>query len=317
MTWRHGFLLALCLAGCRRPAPAPAPAPVPRPDGAIESLRPLFRTERSEYFALTYWSDGLRVEGFLGRPRSGAPHPAVVFNRAGHLNLASLRGPEIVPLVEAGFVTAASQYRGNAGSEGREEFGGADVDDVLNLVPLLKSLPEVDPERIGMLGWSRGGTMTYLALRQETRRGAHDIKVGVAIGATADFTEGAWERLQMLAVFAEQVGKRKESHVDPSRERSAVAWPELINAPLLIEHGEADALASVEKARLLASLLEKAGKTVKLVTYPGDDHALDAHENGYPEALEWLAKYIGRPGEDHAFAPHREEIFRVFRAWPR
>lgn len=311
---RHrAFVFALCLLGCGRQAPAPARDP----DGAIESLRPVFRTERSEYFALTYWSDGLRVEGFLGRPRSGGPHPAVVFNRAGYLNLASLRGPEIVPIVEAGFVTAASQYRGNAGSEGREEFGGADVNDVLNLVPLLKSLPEVDPERIGMMGWSRGGTMTYLALRQETLRGAHDVKAGVAISATADFTKGPWERFQMLAVFAEQVGKGKGAFPDPFRERSAVAWPELINAPLLIEHGEADLLASVEKARLLASLLGNAGKTVKLVTYPGDNHALDAHGNGYPEALDWLAAYIGKPGEDHTWARHHDEIGRAFRAWPR
>ena len=45
----------------------------------------------------------------------------------------------------------ASNYRGSPGSEGQEEFGGADVNDVLNLLPLIDSLKdEIDPARIGM-----------------------------------------------------------------------------------------------------------------------------------------------------------------------
>ena len=41
-------------------------------------------------------------------------------------------------------MVVASQYRGNAGGEGKEEFGGKDVNDVLNLLPLLESLPKAD-----------------------------------------------------------------------------------------------------------------------------------------------------------------------------
>jgi hypothetical protein len=37
-------------------------------------------------------------------------------------------------------VVVASQYRGNGGGEGHEEFGGAEVHDILNLIPLAKSL---------------------------------------------------------------------------------------------------------------------------------------------------------------------------------
>jgi len=327
---RRAFVIALCLAGCGRTAPETAtrasatPLPsgaaasrAPDADGSVESLRLILRTDRSEYFALVYWSDGLRVEGFLGRPRRGTSLPAVIYNRAGHLNLSSLRGPEIVPLVEAGFVTAASQYRGNAGGEGREEFGGADVNDVLNLVPLLRSLPEVDPDRIGMMGWSRGGTMTLLALKQESIRGRHDIRAAVAVGATADFSKGFWGRIQMLVVSLGRIGKRNEGFQDAVRDRSAVYWPELINAPLLILHGETDGMASLEKACQLAALLERAGKTVKLVSYPGDNHALEANDAGFPEALAWFQRFLGQPGEDHSFERHRAAIVTVWSTWPR
>ena len=54
-------------------------APTPGPNGAILSLDLIIRTAHSEYYALTYWSDGLRVKGFLGRPSEGPALPAVIF----------------------------------------------------------------------------------------------------------------------------------------------------------------------------------------------------------------------------------------------
>jgi len=47
----------------------------------------------------------------------------------------------------------------------REEFGGAEIHDVLNLIPLAKSLGYVDMDNVFILGVSRGGMETYLALK--------------------------------------------------------------------------------------------------------------------------------------------------------
>ncbi len=66
------------------------------------------------------------------------------------------------------------------GGEGREEFGGADVDDVLNLIPLLGSFPQADTSRIGMYGRSRGGMMTYIALTKTDRIAAAIVDAGEA-----------------------------------------------------------------------------------------------------------------------------------------
>jgi hypothetical protein len=118
-------------------------------------------TDHSAYYAITYWSDGYRVAGFLGRPTTLGPHPAVIVNRGGYGETGALTGAEIVPYVEAGYVAAASQYRGNGGSEGGETFGSGDVNDVRNLITLLQAQPQVDPARIGMMGGSRGGMMTH------------------------------------------------------------------------------------------------------------------------------------------------------------
>jgi dipeptidyl aminopeptidase/acylaminoacyl peptidase len=59
----------------------------------------------------------------------------------------------------------ASNYSGSLFSEGKYEFGGADVNDVLRLIDIAKSIPNADPKRIVMMGWSRGGQMTYQALK--------------------------------------------------------------------------------------------------------------------------------------------------------
>src|SRR5258705_12775791 len=84
---------------------------------------------------------------------------------------------EIYRIASAGFVVLASQYRGIDGSEGKDEVGGADLDDVMNLFPLARSLGYIDMDRIFMWVLSRGGLMTLQALK----RGG-PIKAAVVVG---------------------------------------------------------------------------------------------------------------------------------------
>jgi dipeptidyl aminopeptidase/acylaminoacyl peptidase len=98
------------------------------------------KLQTQSFSDIQYLSDGLRVTGMLAVPRRPGTYPCIILNRGGnrefgawtHASFAGFVGP----LVDAGYVVIASQYRGNAGGEGKEEFGGADVDDVLNLIPL-------------------------------------------------------------------------------------------------------------------------------------------------------------------------------------
>ena len=102
--------------------------------------------------SVTYLSDGLRVKGYLLVPKKGDKLPCVIYNRGGNRKLGQLNDDTaamvLAPMARWGYVVVASQYRGNAGGEGREEFGGADVDDVLNLIPLLEHTPRADASRI-------------------------------------------------------------------------------------------------------------------------------------------------------------------------
>lgn len=110
---------------------------------------------------IAYLSDGLRVQGYIAEPIAGKDLPAIIFNRGGNREFGALTDARAIrtlgTLAREGYVVVASQYRGNAGGEGQEEFGGTDVNDVLNLIALLEQHPRVDASRIGMYGWSRGG----------------------------------------------------------------------------------------------------------------------------------------------------------------
>jgi len=299
LTYQDGFSAARLPASeevvtVQPDAPAAAAPASGSANAAIDSMTLVYATDRSEYYRLTYWSDGLRINGFIGFPKRTDPRPAVIYNRGGAWNTGALIGVEIVPLVESGFVAVASQYRGNGGSEGSETFGSGDVNDVLNLIPLLQSLPQVDPTKIGMMGGSRGGMVTFLALKNEALSGADRITAAVTVGGISDLLAWADQRPAMFdALYVPLIGLRPADALSPFIDRSAIYWPELISAPLLLLHGEVDPEVSVEQSRRLYAALLRIGKPVELVTYPGDDHPLTGHLGGYPAAVDFFARQFG------------------------
>lgn len=318
LTYRDGFSAAGLPVSTEiidpgAPAAAGEASSAPPPTGSIIASELVHDTGHSAYYRISYWSDGLRVNGWLGYPTDHTrPLPAIIYNRGGAWNTGALTGSEIVPLVESGYVAIASQYRGNAGGEGTEQFGWDDVNDALNLIPVLRSLPFVDGTRIGMMGGSRGGMVTYMALKAETMRGTHDIAAAVTVGGIADLFMWADERPDIVQkVYLPLIGAHPDDAFAVYEMRSATYWPELINTPLLILHGEADAEVSVNQSIKLYRALSAAGKPAQLITFPGDDHPLSGQLGGYPPALDFFAYYLCDDGVDRHFDTHWEDIQAV------
>lgn len=121
-------------------------------------------------FRISYKSEGLTITGFMVAPKSEGNFPVVVYNRGGNRNYGQLlvgHATDIfAPIAAEGYVVVASNYRGNSGSEGVEEFGGSDVNDVINLAKLSSHYPGADTSKMGMIGISRGGMMNYLAMKK-------------------------------------------------------------------------------------------------------------------------------------------------------
>jgi dipeptidyl aminopeptidase/acylaminoacyl peptidase len=278
-------------------------------DGTIEAIWQYAGTANANYYHLVYWSDGLKVTGYYAEPLSEGQHPALIYNRGGNREAGALDGTELAAFAESGFVTVATQYRGVRGGEGQEQFGGADVHDVTNLITLLKSRPAVDPNRIVMFGGSRGGMMTYLALKWQYQNRRTDIKAAVTVGGIADLFLWGKQRPDLDgSLYPELVGASTRQNPQAFKDRSATYWPGMIRVPLLIEHGEADTEVSVKQAYTLYNLLRSYGRVVKLVTFKDGDHPLSNHYNGLVDAFAWYQKYIGKPGETFDFLKNQDAI---------
>ena len=239
---------------------------------------------------IVYLSDGLRVVGFIVKPaRIESRLPVILFNRGGGLEYGSITKENLIylsSLASRGYVLIASQYRGSSGGEGREEFGGKDVDDVLNLIPLAESLPFTDPSRIGMLGFSRGGMMTYLAIKE----GA-PVRAAAVVGGLSDLVQFFQEpgKDNMKQVIRQLVGP----DIEGFKKRSAFEWPEKINVPVLILHGGEDRVVDVSQAKNLAEKLKEFGKPHQLVIFPKGDHGLNNFRHRRDQIIvEWFEKYL-------------------------
>jgi len=263
------------------------------PSGYIVEKSSCHEDEQVEIFDITYMSDGLKVKGYLAQPKASGIYPAVIWNRGGNRDFSLLEPLALKIYAENGYVAIGSQYRGNGGSEGKEEFGGADVNDVLNIIPALKSLPNVDTDKIGMVGYSRGSMMTYIALKEQTLKGTDDIKAACTVAGPTDLRALAEVRPEMLNnVMKPLIGGSPSQLPEEYDARSAIYWADKINVPLLMQHGDADESVPVEESERLAQELDKYGKVYKLITYPGDDHSLSAHKGGRPEIFSWLRQYL-------------------------
>ncbi len=252
---------------------------------------------RVECRRLTYLSDGLKVTGYLYRPRgaerSGRRLPVVVVNRGGNRDFGQL--PPTLPaylwrLAREDWVILASQYRGNDGGEGEEEFGGADVNDVMALFPLAASLPYADTANAFMLGYSRGGMMTYLALA----RGAPVRAAAVWAGPTDLEAALAW-RGDMENVYRELIPAYAARKSEALRERSAVAWAERIAAPVLVLHGTGDDRVPPSDALAIAARFQQLRKPYELVMYAGDDHGLTRNgADADARIVRWFERHMRR-----------------------
>lgn len=244
---------------------------------------------RVDCYRIKYLSDGLKVVGFVLAPKTrDKNYPVLIYNRGGNRDFGSISSRELVYLsflASNNYVVLASQYRGNDGGEGREAFGGKDVHDVLNLIPLAKSLRLTDPEKIVMLGYSRGGMMTYLAIKS----GA-PIKAAAVVGGITDIAQTYNERESaMRRVIDELVGTNERDWKD----RSAYYFAEQINIPVLILHGEDDTQVNVTQAKKLARRLSELGKKHELLTFPKGDHGLNTNRpQRNAKIFEFFAKHL-------------------------
>ncbi len=246
-----------------------------------------------EVYRISYLSDGLKVMGLMAKPKAEGHYPCIIFNRGGNRNYGALKvyhgALSLGKLAKEGYVVIASQYRGNASGEGQEEFGGADVNDITILPQVLAEVEDADTSRIGMYGWSRGGMMTYLALKD-----CPQIKAAVVGAGNSDLTINDRPEME-TGVYAELIPNYEENKEAELKKRSAVYWADEFpkDVPILLLHGNADWRVKSSRSLSLALEFEKYRIPYRLHIYEGGDHGLNEFKTEVNnEVLNWFEKYL-------------------------
>jgi len=194
----------------------------------------------------------------------GGPHAQVVRNMWGGANflwneLMAQKGYIIFSLDNRG-----SAFRGHLFERPLHlRLGKQELSDQRDGVAWLKTRPYVDPNRIGIWGWSYGGHMTLHAMFEDPE----DFKAGFAGGPVTD-----WRYYD--SIYTERYLGLPRENEEAYRDSSPVKYAGRLKGRLLIAHGATD--DNVHFANTLAVLndLIDAGKYVEVMVFPGRGHGV-------------------------------------------
>jgi dipeptidyl-peptidase-4 len=191
------------------------------------------------------------------------PHAPSVVNRWG-----GNRGMWFQILAQKGYIIWVCDNR-TASGKGEEsvwpmykrmyELELRDIEDGVNY---LKSLPFVDGGRIGIHGWSYGGSMTSFALTH-----SKSFKIGIAGGTVTD--EHLYD-----SIYTERYMLTPQNNPQGYESSSVVKAAKNLSGRLLLIHGAMDDNVHMQNTTQLVYELQKADKQFELMIYPTARHGV-------------------------------------------
>ena len=249
--------------------------------GNLRLARVLARNPAYTRYHVTYTSGRLRISGIMNVPTTPGPHPALVLNH-GYIDPAVYtngRGlmREQDYLARRGYVVLHTDYRNHAQSSddpsAERDLRLGYAEDAINAVLALRTSEYVDPDRIGMLGRSMGGGVTYNALvAQPGLIKAAVVFAPVSSDAVDNFDRWVRNERPVATTILRAYG---EPARNPTfwRNLSAVNFFDRVTEPVLIHHGASDSTCPIAWSRETLAALKAAGKDATMYTYPGEEHA--------------------------------------------
>lgn len=248
--------------------------------------RVLARTGEYTRYFVTYKSGALTISGIMNVPVGAGPFPVLVLNHGYidpdvYVNGQGLRREQDY-LAREGYVVLHTDYRNHAASDDDPHYEiGLRLgytEDVLNAVMAIRGskLPYLDRERIGLLGRSMGGGVTFnAAVVRPDLIDAVVVFAPVSSNAVDNFNR--WfrrddDRRALAERIADTYGSPEENP-EFWRNVSSVNFFERIGVPIVIHHGTEDESVPIAWSEKTAAALRVAGKDVRYFVYEGEHHA--------------------------------------------
>ena len=210
----------------------------------------------------------------------GGPHAQLV--TGGWLNGA---GGWDLYMARRGYILFSIDNRGSANrsfafeSVIHRRLGEVETADQMKGVAFLKSLPSVDPERIGVHGWSYGGFMTTNLMLA-----CPDVfRVGVAGGPVID-----WRRYEIM--YGERYMDHPEENPEGYENSDLLNKAANLKGKLLLIHGSVDPVVVWQHSLLFVKACVDAGTFPDYFVYPGHSHNVGGKDR--PHLYEKITRYF-------------------------
>jgi dipeptidyl aminopeptidase/acylaminoacyl peptidase len=246
-------------------------------DGVMQMDKITYRSSVGDMDIPAFVFQPLKIRGPKG-------HPAIVWvheNIRGHLYEHYI--PYIREATAKGYVVIAPEYRGSIGY-GKAfydaiDYGGNEVDDVVTAVEILKTkYPQVDPSRIGIMGWSHGGMITLLSIFRNPVR----FKAAVAmVPVTNLFQRLAWkgvERQKQAIDPQNRYGGLPFERREIYKDRSPLYSVDKLQIPLFVAVTKNDDDVNIEEdMQLVDALRSRKSALAETIVYdnPPGGHTFD------------------------------------------
>jgi dipeptidyl aminopeptidase/acylaminoacyl peptidase len=194
-----------------------------------------------------------------------------------------------------GYVVIAVNYRGSAGRGAAfqkaivADWGNKEVVDLLGAMDHVERLGFVDPDRLGIGGWSYGGILTNYTIASDRRFKAA--------------TSGAGSSNQISMYGTDQYVQQYEHEIGPPW-KSPDLWIKLsypffhadrIKTPTLFMGGEKDFNVPLSGSEQMYQALRSLGVATELVIYPEQRHSITVpsyRADRLQRYLAWYEKYL-------------------------
>jgi dipeptidyl-peptidase 4 len=240
---------------------------------------------------------GVELDGWVMKPADMDPakrYPLLMFvygEPAGQTVLDSWGGSRYLwhlMLTQRGYVVASVDNRGTPGPRGRDwrkivyrQIGILASEEQAAAVHQIAKWPFIDAARVGVWGWSGGGSMTLNAMF----RYPDLYHTGISVAPVSD------QRLYD-AIYQERYMGLLADNEQGYRDGSPIAHVDGLKGNLLLIHGTGDDNVHYQSAEVVINEMIRKNRAFTMMAYPNRAHGISEGENTTRHLHELMTRYL-------------------------
>ena len=244
-------------------------------------------------------TNGLEIEGILLLPESyrrGTRMPLLLHVHGGPAGAFSNRFRSSYHVwAGLGYAQLLPNVRGSSGygdtflQGNYQDIGGGDYQDLMTGVDYLIEAGYVDPDQMGIRGWSYGGILGGWTITQTDR-----FK-GASLGAMVSDWSSEYAPGFNHDVRLWYIGGTPWENPEAWRQKSALTHVANITTPTLLMHGINDRTDTEPQSMMFFTAIRDQGRTARYIKFPREPHGFrePRHQRIRDiEEIRWIQKYV-------------------------